>query len=198
MLTFNKRIEIIGYIDDININKSDQLFEGKRILNSDELLKKLNERGHVAFVLAFGHCSRRIEIGEMLTEKGFEVLNVIHPQAIIAPDVLIEAGAVILAGAIIDPGCIINQYTIVNNGAIISHNCIVGKGTHICPGVNIAGKTTIGEGCWIGIGSTIINNITIGDHVFLGAGSLVTNDLPSGYLAYGNPAKIIHKMDKEF
>lgn len=197
-LKHQEHIKIVGHIDDHNIERHGQLFEGRKILGGVEQLQILKEQGVSTIVLAFGHCSRRIEVGEMLTKQCFEVLNVTHPQSIIAADVPIGVGSVILAGAIIDPGCSIDDYAIINNGAIINHDSTIGKGTHICPGVTIAGGTTVGESCWIGIGSALINNITIGDSVFIGAGSVVTKNIPSGFLAYGNPAKMIKKLDHRF
>jgi len=197
-LNSSQDIEIVGYLDDVYPERHGQLFEGKKILGGEEQLEILSEQENMAYILAFGHCMRRIEVGEMLTRRGCNILSVIHPKAIIAPDVSIGVGAVILAGAIIDSECTIGDYSIINKGAIINHGSVIGEGTHVCPGVNIAGDTTIGKGCWLGIGATIIEKLEIGDHVFLGAGSVVTEDLPSGYLFYGNPAKIINKIESEF
>lgn len=195
---YSPNIEIVGYLDDVNLGRHGQEFEGKTILGGREQLNILKEQGITSFILGFGHCARRIEIGQMLTENGFKLLSIVHSKAVISPDVVIGAGVVILAGAVIDPGCIIDKYVIINNGAIINHECVIGEGTHVCPGVNIAGRTTVGRGCWLGIGSTIIDKVRIGDHVFVGAGAVVTKDIPSGYMLYGNPGKIIRKMDCPF
>lgn len=191
-------VEIVGYLDDVNVDRLGQEFAGKMILGGVEQLDILKRQEITSFILGFGHCSRRIEVGEMLTEKGFKLLTVVHPNSMIASDAILGEGAVVLTGAIIDAGCSIGRYTIVNNGAILSHECIIGDGAHVCPGVNIAGKTVVGQGCWLGIGSTIIDKIKVGDNVFIGAGSVVTKDVPSGYMVYGNPAKIIRKIDKPF
>lgn len=197
-LRFNPDIKIIGYLDDVNIDRHGQEFEGKPILGGCEQLEALKERGIMSFVLGFGHCRRRIEVGNLLLQKGFKLLSVLHPKAIIAQDAVIGEGAVILAGAVVDPGCRIGNYTIINNGAIVSHECSIGDGAHICPGTQIAGKTLIGQGCWVGIGSTIIDKIIVGDNVFIGAGSVVTKHISSGNMVYGNPAKIIRKINQPF
>lgn len=197
-LGYNPNIEIVGYLDDVNPERHGQFFEGKRILGGQEQLDLLKAQGVTTCILGFGHCLRRIEIGQMLGAKGFQLLRVLHPKAILASDAVIGDGAVVLAGVIVDPGCRIGNYSIINNGAVISHECQIGEGTHICPGVNIAGRVTIGQGCWIGIGATIIDKLKIGNHTFIGAGSVVTEDIPSGYMAYGNPAKVIRQIDKNF
>lgn len=55
----------------------------------------------------------------------------------------------------------------------------------------------IGERCWIAGNVTICGGVTIGDECIIGAGSVVTRDIPSGYLAAGNPCRIIRKITKE-
>jgi hypothetical protein len=102
-LRFNPDIEIIGYLDDVNIDRHGQEYEGKPILGGCEQLEALKERGIISFVLGFGHCRRRIEVGNLLLQKGFKLLSVLHPKAIIAQDAVIGEGAVILAGAVVDP-----------------------------------------------------------------------------------------------
>jgi UDP-N-acetylbacillosamine N-acetyltransferase len=191
-------IEIVGYLDDVNPDRHGQFFEGEKILGGHEHLDILAEQGITTCVLGFGHCLRRIEVGRMLLQKGFTLLGVLHPKALIASDAVIGEGTVVLAGAIIDPGCRIGNYVIINNGAIVNHECVIGDGVHVCPGVNIAGRTTIGQGCWLGIGSILIDKIRVGDHVFIGAGSVVTKDIPSGCLVYGNPARVIRPIDRNF
>lgn len=191
-------IEIVGYLDDVNPERHGQFFEGEKILGGQEQLDLLKAQGITACILGFGHCLRRIQVGKILTEKGFALLQVIHPSSVIASNVSLGEGIVVLAGAVIDTGCRIGNYVIVNHGAVISHECDIGAGTHICPGVNIAGRVTIGPGCWIGIGAAVIDKLKIGSHTFIGAGSVVTRDIPSGYMAYGNPAKVIRQIDKNF
>jgi maltose O-acetyltransferase len=43
----------------------------------------------------------------------------------------------------------------------------------------------------------VLPNIKIGDNVIIGAGSVVTKNIPSGYVAFGNPARV-HCATKEY
>jgi maltose O-acetyltransferase len=38
--------------------------------------------------------------------------------------------------------------------------------------------------------------VTIGDNVIIGAMSLVTKDIPSNSVAYGQPAKVVKKIEE--
>ncbi len=55
---------------------------------------------------------------------------------------------------------------------------------------------TIGNNVWIGGGVIILPGVTIGNNVVIGAGSVVTKDIPSNFLAFGNPCKVIKSLSK--
>ncbi len=58
-----------------------------------------------------------------------------------------------------------------------------------------AGEVVIGNNCFIGMHTTILKGVHIGDNCIIGANSLVNKDIPSGYVAAGNPAKPIMKVE---
>jgi maltose O-acetyltransferase len=41
----------------------------------------------------------------------------------------------------------------------------------------------------------VFDHVSIGDGSIVGGGSVVTKDVPAGVLAYGNPCKVIKKID---
>lgn len=53
----------------------------------------------------------------------------------------------------------------------------------------------IGDNCWIGGNCVIMPGVTIGENTTIGANSLVTKDIPSNVLAFGNPCKVIKKLE---
>lgn len=54
----------------------------------------------------------------------------------------------------------------------------------------------IGRNCWIGAGAIIVPGITIGDNTVIGAGSVVTKDIPANSVAFGNPCRVIRKINE--
>jgi len=60
----------------------------------------------------------------------------------------------------------------------------------------LAGNVTVGKNTHIGIGSSVIQGITIGKNCIIGAGSVVVKDIPNSSLAYGNPCKVVRKIDE--
>ncbi len=115
----------------------------------------------------------------------------IHPSAIISKTVDIGEGSVVMAGTVINTESKIGKHCIINTGATVDHECQVGDYVHIAPGVHLCGQVHVGEGSLIGVGSSVIPCIHIGKGCVIGAGSVVVCDIPDGYLAYGNPCKLI-------
>ena len=54
----------------------------------------------------------------------------------------------------------------------------------------------IGDNVWIGGNTVICAGVTIGDNAVIGAGSVVTKDIPEDVIAYGNPCKVIRKINE--
>jgi len=58
-------------------------------------------------------------------------------------------------------------------------------------------KTFVKKGASIGANATIVCGVTIGEYALIGAGSVVTKDVPAYTLAYGNPAGVRGRVDKD-
>lgn len=142
-------------------------------------------------IIAIGNALIRQKLQNLVLSRGFELITLIHPTAVIGSDVTIGNGSVVMPGAIINAKSTIGNGVIINSGAIIEHECTIGDFAHICPGVAIAGGTLVGERSWIGIGSSVIQNITIKPDITIGAGSVVVKDILEGSLAYGNPCRVV-------
>ena len=190
--------EIAGFIDDVHPERKGEVFDGKPILGGTEAFSLLKQKGIRHVALGFGHCASRVKVAGFLKQNDFEILALVHPNAIIAGSATVGEGSVVAAGVVIDPGCNVGRYAIINNSAVICHGSTIDDGAHICPGVSIGGNVSIGRCSWIGIGSCIIEKVHVGDLAYIGAGSVVTEDIPAGSMAYGNPARIIRKVTTTF
>lgn len=190
--------EIVGFLDDMNPDRKGEIFDEKPIFGGVEALSLLKKKGIRYVALGFGHCSARIAAASLLKKNDFQIITLIHPDAVISNSATIGEGTVVSAGVVIDPACKVGRYAIINNSATICHGSTIDDGVHICPGVSIGGNVHVGLCCWVGIGSCIIDHVRIGERSYIGAGSVVTKDIPAGLLAHGNPAQVIRKIRKVF
>lgn len=185
-----------GFIDEVNPQRKGETLLGNPILGGNEALPALFDSGIGHAIVGIGDGPARIRIGHMLANMGYELINAIHPTAVVARDVQIGNGCVVAAQAAVNPGAVLADHVIVNTGATVDHECRIGNAVHIGPGVHLAGKVSVGERTWIGIGSTVIDRIVIGADAFIGAGSVVVKDIPDAVLAYGVPARVIKETPK--
>jgi UDP-N-acetylbacillosamine N-acetyltransferase len=188
--------ELIGFIDDLNLDRYHTEFFGAYVLGGREQLDLLPKLGVKNLIFGFGDCSARLKLSDFIREKGFLLATAIHPRATIATDVSIGDGTVVAAGAVVNPGSKIGENVIINTCASIDHECMIGSGVHVCPDVHIGCNVIIGQGAWLGIGATVREKVAIGANTLIGAGAVVIETIPENVVAYGVPAKIIKKRDE--
>jgi sugar O-acyltransferase (sialic acid O-acetyltransferase NeuD family) len=183
------KYEIVGFLDDSPERRGAQ-FCGARILGGREQLDALRESGVTDIILAFGDCEARLSLSAMVRKKGFNLVTVVHPSAVVAGDADIRSGTVVCAGAVVNPGARVGESVIINTSASIDHECRVGDAAHIGPGARLGGRVSIGAAAWVGIGATVRDRVEIGARAVIGAGAVVVNDIPADVVAYGVPAKV--------
>lgn len=178
-----------GFLDNKTARRA--LVGGIAVVGGDELLDDRRFVTEHEFVVAIGDQRARRRLSNVVRERGGTLATVIHPSAVVAPDVRIGAGTVLVAGSIINPGAVLGDFVIINTGATIDHDNVLKDGVQVCPGANLAGTVTCGEDAFIGTGAIIIPGRTIGARAVIGAGSVVTSDIPDDVTAVGCPARVV-------
>jgi sugar O-acyltransferase (sialic acid O-acetyltransferase NeuD family) len=140
------------------------------------------------FVVAIGSAIARRTLMDVVLLAGGELVTLIHPSAIIAPDVRVGAGTVVMAGAIVNTGTTIGRGVIVNTGSILDHDNLIEDNVQIAPGCTLAGRVTCRHDCFIGSGATIIPRVVVGEGACVAAGATVISDVRPRMLVAGCPA----------
>ena len=130
--------------------------------------------------------------------------------------------AIILPKATIGKYCNINCHTFIENDVVIGDRVTIKSGVYIWDGLRIEDDVFIGpnatfvndkyprskkypdkfqgtkieKGASIGANATLLGGINIGKFAMVGAGSVVTKNIEPFTLVYGNPARIVGKVDK--
>lgn len=137
----------------------------------------------------------RIDFLKMFQLDGFKTPSLIHPKSHVSDTSIIGENTHICAFAFVGAAASVGNACIVNTKASVDHESLLGDGTHLAPNATLCGCVMVGKNVFIGAGATVLPNLTIGDNSTIGAGSLVTKDVPANVLVYGNPAKIIRKLE---
>ena len=182
--------EVAGFLDD-NPVRYGSTFRSGTVLGGFDLLPELKNQGLTQAVVAFGNCAGRLKSASLVRSLGFEMPNLVHPSAVIAPDVELGPGAIVMPGAIVNAGAKVGANVIMNTGCSVDHDCRIAEGAHIAPGVRISGRVTVGRATWVGAGAVVLEDVNIGADALIGASSLVLKDIPDGVVAYGSPAKVV-------
>ncbi len=140
-------------------------------------------------IIGIGNANIRSRIQEAVPEE--KLITLIHPDAVVAEDVLIGAGTVIMAGAVINPGAKIGKGCIVNTCSSVDHDCVIGDYVHIAVGGHLCGMVSVGNKTWIGAGATVVNNVAICPDCMIGAGAAVVKNIDSAGTYIGVPARRI-------
>jgi sugar O-acyltransferase (sialic acid O-acetyltransferase NeuD family) len=189
-------IEIKGITEhDANLHGS--RFMGIPVIGDDSLILK-NKISEIKLVNGLGMADRfgqlrRARVYEVFKEQGYTFAGVIHANAIISPEADLAEDIQVMAGAIIQTAVTIGANTIINTKASVDHECTVGKHVHIAPGATVSGGVTIGDGVLIGAGATIIQGVHVGANSTVAAGAVVVRDVPEGVVVRGVPARVVQK-----
>ena len=122
----------------------------------------------------------------------------IAPNAVLAGDVRLGAGASVWYGAVLraDSGCIsIGPDSNIQDNATLhtgpAKGVVVGRGVTVGHGAILHG-CTVGDGCMIGMHATVLDGAQIGAGSLVAAGALVPEHtvIPPGSLVVGSPARV--------
>jgi UDP-perosamine 4-acetyltransferase len=185
-----RRTDILGFVS-LDTEVASGVMAGLQCLGGDSDLLARGPDGIVLVngVGTIGKPERRRAAFNSYRGAGFTFLQVVHPSAIVASDVVLDEGAQIMARAVLQPGVRIGANTIVNTGAILDHDVSIGDHAHVAPGACLAGGVRVGDASHIGAGATIIQNIWIKDGALVGAGAVVIADVAEAVTVVGVPAR---------
>lgn len=172
-------------------------YENIIFLDDKKGLKFSPELDKFDIFIAIGDNGTRKTLQDKVLSFGYNIVNLIHPNAVISSSAIFGNGIVIMPGVVINAKAQIEDGAIINTGAIIEHECKIGKFAHISPNSSLAGCVKVGALTHIGIGSSVIQGIIIGKNSIIGAGSVVIRDIASNVVAVGVPAKVIKNLESK-
>ncbi len=138
-------------------------------------------------IVGIGNTTVRKKIQESIQRD--RIVTLIHPNAVVASDVLLGKGTVVMAGAVINPGAVVGNGCIVNTCSSIDHDSKIEDYVHVSVGSHLCGTVNVGEETWIGAGAIVKNNISICSKCMIGAGAVIVSNIEERGTYIGVPAR---------
>lgn len=120
--------------------------------------------------------SIRKKIYERIKNDGFNLANIISPNAIIHGELLGD-NIWVCDGVIIDNDSLIYEDVFIRTRATIGHDNNIHAHSYIGMGALTAGRVVIGESSYIGVNATIFNKVHVGAKCLVGACTYVKRHL---------------------
>lgn len=141
--------QVISFLDD---NGSHKINDYSIIGTIDEMSSYYGEYEDI--FIAIGNNTIRKKLSKKAKEIGYNLVNLIHPAAMIM-DADIGEGCVCFSGVVIESqakvgnGCIITSNSVINHDAVLEDYVLVYSNTTIRPNTLIGTETRIGSNCCI-------------------------------------------------
>ncbi len=186
-IDLRREFEVACFIDD-NPRAAEHC--GLPVFHSKQLID-LKNLGLTYIATEISISSVRLNILNLADDLGMTLINVIHPNAFVAPSAKLGKGLFIKAGAVVETNSTVGDVCIIDNGVILAHDANIQRGVHLAPGVSTGGFVNIGEFTVVGVGSSIATGAEVGASCIIAPGSSITRSIPENSLVEGVPAKII-------
>lgn len=187
-------VKIAGFTDH-NSDLWGTEIDGHPVLGSDDKVRDLYVSGVRHAIIGVATPEIRRKMYQFAKQEGFELLNAIHPSAIIPPDVQLGESIIIAAGTIMSHNPIIEDNTWLGLGVVVGHDTCIGRDSQIGGRAAIGADVTVGEGVLLGFGCVIGREVNIGNEAIVGSGTNVVRDVPARTVVVGNPAKVLRYRD---
>lgn len=141
------------------------------------------------YVAALGYPGPRRDVVARAEGFGATAANLVHPSAVVGPDVVSAPGAMLWPQVTVTTRARIGRHTHLNSACSVSHDCVLGDFVTVGPGARICGAVMLEDDVWIGAGATVIQGVRVGAGSVVGAGAVVIRNVPPGVTVVGAPAK---------
>jgi UDP-perosamine 4-acetyltransferase len=200
LLSYREEIHVAAVVDDNPATWGTEV-RGVPVIGGRDRLPALLADGVTGAICSIGDNKTRGRLSETLAGIGFELINAIHPTAMISTDVRMGKGNIVAAGVTLYVDPIIGDNVYFDVGAVVSHDTIIADNALISAGVTIGARIDIGRNALVGLGASVMtpkwgqeSRLRVGDNAIVGIGAVVIEDVPDNAVVVGVPAKIIRYL----
>ena len=174
-----------GFLDDNPGALNGFNYQSQVVASVSDFQPKSND----LLVCAIAARAHKRSICEQLKERGGQILTLVHPTAIVGPNVTLGEGAVICPRVSITCDVEIGAMVMLNLHCTVGHDVRIGAWSTISAQCDLTGFVQVGEDVFFGSGARVIPGKRVGDRAVVGAGSVVIRHVRAGQKVFGNPAR---------
>ena len=191
----SNKYEVLEILDD-NESLLGSTIEGVKVVGQLEKVSHYSEE--INFIFGIGSYKSRITRYHILERLGLpdeRYESLIHPHAKVYSSSTIGFGVIIHTGSVIFNNSVVGPFSIIVANSIIGARNLIGKGTLITSLVSLTADVRVGDFSFIGTHSSIAEGVEIGPGSMIGMKSFVSRDVEPGSVVFGDPMKIINKVE---
>jgi len=190
VLSYHDDLEIAAYGDD-DRQKTDDHINGTPVFGQKDLLNFAEQNNIKLAITAIGNNTVRAEKFNLLKTAGFQMISIVHPQALIDTKVSYGDNVIIEMGTAIHTQSKIGNNVFLGGEALIGHHNIIGDHVLVGGNVSFGGSVIVEDYVSLGVGASIKPGIRLGKGSVIGVGAAVIKDVEPGSTVVGVPAKPI-------
>ena len=190
VLSYHDDLQIVAYGDD-DPQKSADHIDGTPVFGQEDLLDFAKQNNIKLAITAIGNNNVRAEKFNLLKNTGFQMISIVHPQALIDTKVSYGDNVIIEMGTAIHTHSKIGNNVFVGGEALIGHHNTIGDHVLVGGNVSFGGSVVVEDYVSLGVGASIKPGIRLGKGSIIGVGAAVIKDVEPGTTVVGVPAKPI-------
>ena len=190
VLSYHDNLQIVAYGDDDPQISADHI-DGTPVFGQEDLLDFAKQNNIKLAITAIGNNFARAEKFNLLKNTGFQMISIVHPQALIDTKVSYGDNVIIEMGTAIHTHSKIGNNVFVGGEALIGHHNTIGDHVLVGGNVSFGGSVVVEDYVSLGVGASIKPGIRLGKGSVIGVGAAVIKDVEPGTTVVGVPAKPI-------
>ena len=190
VLSYHDDLEIAAYGDDDPYKTTDHI-DGTPVFGQKDLLNYAKQNNIKLAITAIGNNTVRAEKFNLLKNTGFQMISIVHPQALIDTKVSYGDNVIIEMGTAIHTHSKIGNNVFLGGEALIGHHNTIGDHVLVGGNVSFGGSVVVEDYVSLGVGASIKPGIRLGKGSVIGVGAAVIKNVEPGTTVVGVPAKPI-------
>lgn len=180
--------DLLGFIDDGQPDLAPIARLGSRIVGTSADLPAL---AGASYTVGAGAPALKRVLSERADGAGLKAATLIHPTAVIDPDVEIGEGTTVSRFTAITTNVRVGKHSTLAMHVSLAHDCRVGDFVFAAQSVVLAGAVDVGDEAFLGASSVVRQGVHIGARAVVGMGAVVLQDVPSDSVVAGVPARAL-------